>query len=282
MSIVKTCVEERLRLGLGVSTPSDRGQMGVLIFRDIPAGALVTADMHRPTEIPGATDGAGGEVSDGGAGAAASAGIQPYAFELGIRPGPFTVGGVTYDRSANRLLVQSNNGILTAVQQEPAWAAFGSPQTGSLAQKGKKAHALQMPGVAGTNPNLKALDRRWLRLRWTATVVNNEILGAGTGSKKLFTGTTAGKNIAPGSMTVTATVGGQAITLRDTGTGRIVGYEATGGASADGTIDYVNGTFEIKFSTAPDNSTNVTASAYEKDCKYKPLDVRLEWDALLE
>jgi hypothetical protein len=78
---------------------------------------------------------------------------------------------------------------------------------------------------------------------------------------------------------LSATIGGVAITVRDTGDGRLVGQQAvTPFARADGAIDYVAGTGTIVFSTAPDGATNVTGS-FEHSTLYLPLDLEMSWDS---
>lgn len=268
MAIFPQETNERLRLGIGVSGLDSRGQSGVLVFKEIPVGALVRADVDRPVELNEAPD----------------AVLQGYTFEIAPAPGPFTAG-VTFDRSANRVLYASGNGRLQVVQLVPIWAAFGAPEVGSLDQRGKKYHNLQMPGFTGATPNLAEKNKRWLRLRWTGTAAAAlpEVLATGDGTKKTFSGVFVHQNIVPGTMVITAVIGGKTVTLRDNGDGRVVGQDTTtaNGDSGDGYVDYVAGTYSIVFSAAPDGASPVQATAYERDCTYKPLDVHLTWDALM-
>jgi hypothetical protein len=118
-------------------------------------------------------------------------------------------------------------------------------------------------------------------VRWLGTAVAAVVLGAGTGAQTTFSLNFAatGLAIAPGSVVLTATIGGVAITVRDTGDGRLVGQQAVAPlARADGEIDYVAGTGSIRFSTAPDGATNVVAD-FEHSTSYLPLDIDLSWDS---
>ena len=160
----------QLRMGI---ESGERQQDGVLVFDDIPIGALVHCRVDRPTELVTAsllpTD------------------LQPYRFELAPPPANFTAGGVAFTREAfgavppyvpsgappssrNRVLIATGTGgPLTAEQHEPLWAAFAPVQDGSLRQKGKLVHALIMPGQTGATPELPQVERNLLRFRWSAS-----------------------------------------------------------------------------------------------------------------
>ena len=145
MALLRQETDGRLRFGPGVSAPGSRTGAGVVLFNDVPVGALVLADVDRPTEIPGSTDGSSaGEQSDGIS--------QPYIFETASLPGPLTIGGVVATRLNHSVLVQSGNGVMTRVQVEPTWVALSPTQTGSLMQKGRKTHSVQMAGASGATP----------------------------------------------------------------------------------------------------------------------------------
>jgi hypothetical protein len=275
--------EKHIRLRYGISQVGGVQGAGVVVFDDpdyaaIPVGATVHAFVDRPTEVTGAVD-ERGEVSDGGA---AAGQVQPYIFEHAPYPPTFTAGFVTH-RGLNRLLVASGTGKLTPFQAVPAWAAFAPTATGSLVQKGRKEHSIIMPGAPSSTPNLPQADRHLLRMRWTGTPAVGEVLGVGTGpgSDQTVAGTLANRKVAPGSVVITATYGANTLTIRDNGAGRLVGViPATPNVnSASGTIDYVEGTFSLKFFPGPDVATNILAS-YEHTCRYNPLDAVVEWDSL--
>lgn len=281
-----------LRLEPGVPTPGGRASGGVLIWDDVPAGVLVSAWVSRPAEL--------NEASDGGAGAAAP-NPAPYRFDLAAAPGPFSYAGVIATRSRQRFLTTDAAafGPLQALQLVPAFAAFGAPQSGSIFQSGRMSHSFQMPGFTGATPNLAPNDRRILRMRWTGTVVAGESQNARLtapesgaaatpdGTRKKFAGRLFNRRIVPGSVAITATVGGGTLTLRDNGDGRLVGAIIGAspafavGARGDGVIDYIEGTFELAFGTAPDGASTI-AAGYEHGCAYLPLDVRVSWESLLQ
>jgi hypothetical protein len=309
MGLVSTERNARLRLDVGASGIAARLPAGVLIFDDIPIGSLVFARMTRPVEL--------NEASDGGQGAAVPR-LAKYAFELAPLPGPFAFGGVLpttggalrapIGRTQARLIALDGVGGATQVQPMPVWAAFGVPQIGSLAQYGRTNHSLQMPGFTGATPNLKPADRNLLRLRWTATVVAGEaVAGANLyapdstttppapvtadGTRRSFGGQLLGRSIAPGSFSLVVSAVGTAgaMTLRDDGKGRISGFilDAQNNiiAQGDGLIDYLAGSFVVRFGTPSGGFPTAAAAAtftagYEKDCTYIPLDAHLEWDAL--
>jgi len=87
-----------------------------------------------------------------------------------------------------------------------------------------------------------------------ATAVSAEVIGAGNGTLKFFSGQFANDDVAPGTVTITATVSAGSVTMADTN-----GDGLLDGAAGSGRIDYATGFFTIAFPTAPDNSTNVTA-----------------------
>jgi hypothetical protein len=285
MAIIRDERDARLRFGIGVgntdivpgaASPSagtfgnfGRDGAGVLLFPDIPTNARVSAWVDRPTEIPGAIQGTEGEQSDGGL-------LQPYAFEHAPNPPQVNFGAVPY-MGSNRIFLPDGKGAFPAFQAVPAFAAFGVPVVGSLRQKGKAEHAIQMPG-----PNTSPSAREILRMRWTGTARAAQPWFTGDGVTKSFTFAFAFRNLAPGSFLATVTIAGNVVTIRDDGGGRLVGYSTSGGAvvdSGDGYLDYVSGKGTIKFTTAP--PAGAVTAAFESDCLYKPLDVHLEWDALM-
>ena len=302
MSAIRERRQDRLRFGIGVSGPDARTQSGVLVFTDIPPGTSVHAQVDRPTELLGDGFSTPGELSDGGAGATPPA-TQPYRFEKAQFPAQFiTTGGVTFPRpnSLNRVYTTDGKGVFMPTQEVPAFVVFAPVQDGALVQRGRKEHFIPMPG--GTAGNILTKDRSILRLRWTGTVVAGEVQvspplapNVPNGTTRKFTGQlgnlTPAINIVPGSVAIVASaVGGNAVTIRDDGAGRLAGIHRAGtgqiDAAADGTIDYLTGKYELNFGAAgllpaPDVASTFTAG-YEKNCGYKPLDVNLSWDALLQ
>jgi len=114
-----------------------------------------------------------------------------------------------------------------------------------------------------------------LRVRWLGTPVAGETIDAGGNTG--FTATLVNPtDIAPGSVVILASVGGNIITIRDDGAGRLYGQEPTADESATGTIDYRTGTVTLAFSAA---TAGAVDADYEHSCLYLPLDVSLRWDA---
>lgn len=286
MALVKDGKHIRLRYGISEVGGGGSGRgSGVVVFDGPtyaapPIGALVHAIVDRPTDVTGAVD-TRGDVSDGGA---AASQVQPYAFEHAAVPASFTAGTIAW-RTTNRVLVANGLGKLTPFQAVPAWAAFAAPATGSLVQKGRKEHLIQMPGTTGSTPGLAAADRHLIRLRWTGTPVAGENIGTGVGPlvDQTITKTLANRRVAPGSVVISATYGANTLTVRDDGAGRLVGViPATPNVnSAAGFIDYVEGTLTLTFFPGPDLASAILCS-YEAACRYNPLDAEVEWDSLLQ
>ncbi len=88
------------------------------------------------------------------------------------------------------------------------------------------------------------------------TNVASENIGSGDGTTKTFSNTLSNLNVAPGTVTVTATIGGSGVTLYDDGEGNL--KDSSG--SHTGTVNYVTGAISVSFGTAPDNGTNIVAS----------------------
>ena len=120
------------------------------------------------------------------------------------------------------------------------------------------------------------------RLRWTGSPEVGETIDAGGNTGFTFQLEDTGgapdpaRDIAPGSVVILASVGGNVITIRDDGAGRLYGQESTANASATGTVDYRAGIVTLAFSAA--TAGNVIAD-YEHTCLYLPLDVSMSWDA---
>lgn len=289
MAIVVQQEHARLRLSPGVTGLDSRVSAGVLMWLDVPLNSPVTAYVDRPSELL--------ESDKGGLGGqgAVTPSLAPYKFERGPVPAAF-VAGDTLWRTRNRILVSNGAGALIPYQMVPTWVAFAAPQTGSLAEKGRKTHQFSMPGGA-----TKPADRNILRMRWTGTVAAGEVedarlvdpvTGAAApvdGVRKKYKGTLLHASVVPGSVILHATVGGGALVVQDTGDGRLVGLllDSAGNvlAQADGIIDYLSGVFTINFGTPtsgpPDAATSITVD-YEYGCQYLPLDAIVEWDSLLQ
>ncbi|MBF0472759.1 MAG: hypothetical protein HQK93_03375 [Nitrospirae bacterium] len=90
------------------------------------------------------------------------------------------------------------------------------------------------------------------------TVQNNgytgEVVGAGNGTNKTFNAHTCSHPpILPNSVTIHYTIGSTPYTATDNGSGVLSGQYLT-----SGTINNTTGAINLTFSTAPDNSTNIT------------------------
>jgi hypothetical protein len=81
-----------------------------------------------------------------------------------------------------------------------------------------------------------------------------EVLAAGDGAVKVFTGLLAQGGVVPGTVAVSATIGGAALAMSDDGRGRLSG-EGVG----KGSLDYGSGCYRLEFDAAPDNATDITA-----------------------
>lgn len=260
----------QLRLGIESGEPQ---QDGVLVFDDIPVGAVVQAWVNRPVELNEASL----TPSD----------TQPYTFELSPPPVAFTVGGVNFNRSAfggvpphspaganpssrQRVLLAAGEGLIIPTQIEPVWAAFGVPVTGSLRQRGRDEHRMVMPGHPTLTPNLAPEDRNFLRMRWAGTPVAAATLAAVVAATEASGLWAAGHDkLVPGSIVLTLPTSGGI--MRDNGKGRLVGPDG------DGYVNYLTGEWSLKFNTA--ETGNVLAD-YEWECLYRPLDVTLTFDPL--
>ena len=84
------------------------------------------------------------------------------------------------------------------------------------------------------------------------------------------------KNLVPGSIVITLP---GPFTVRDNGSGRLVALGA-GGARFDGTVNYLTGAWELNIANTVIGAGDVVAT-FEHSCPYAPLDVEVEWDALL-
>jgi hypothetical protein len=243
---------------LQLSPSGGEGQVaGVLVWDDLPVGALVTAHVERGSSL----------VEEG------DDTTQPYAFELAPLADAFTAGGVSHRTRGPVLVASGESGPLTRTGREPAWAAFGVAQTGSLIQRGKKAHAFSMPGGVGGAPvDILDANKRLLRMRWTGTAVAGAVLAAGLAGDEEASGTWASehRNLVPGSIILTCPTGGT--TLRDDGKGNLHG---DGGY---GRVNYLTGEWSVRFAAA---QTGDLEADYEHSCLYKPLAVTLVFDPIV-
>jgi hypothetical protein len=272
----------RLRFGVGSVGLSDgRGEpreSGVLVYKEIPVGAVVFARVNRPTELP-----------ESDAGAAGSAGATAaYAFEHAPIPATFKCGsgGAIVSNGLNRVLVADGKGTLTKYGQVPVFAAFAAPITGAIVQKGKANHAITMATLSGAKA-LEDAKAEMLRIRWTGTAQGSTLLVTADGTAKSYSGklvNAAHKNIAPGSVVITGTFAGNAFTARDDGNGKIIGVQVVSGIATlaiDGSFDYLEGAFALKFDDGAGGGAPTAGAiniAYEHTTKFIPLDVDVEWD----
>jgi hypothetical protein len=284
MSIVQSGTKARLRFNHRGGADGARQLLGVVIEDRIPGDSPLYIDVDQPTALPQSDEG----QQDGTIFPA-----QPFVIEEADRPLVVSAGGVSFRKRIPTLSVlpgaPSVGSNFVEVGNQPAWAAVGSltpavPATG-LVPKGRYAGFVpawpldpngSVPG-SGHRPG-----GRLLRVRWAGVAEAAEIIDGGSNAGFTFvlqdTGATAdARDIAPGSVEITATIGGNALVIRDDGAGRLYGWEATGGTYATGTIDYRTATVTLSFSTATD-AVNVLAD-YEHTCLYLPLDVSLRWDA---
>ena len=285
MSVVTVTDQARLRLGFvgprgrtdpfGIDTQPPGRQTGVVVWGEaqaIPPGSLVFARVDRPTLVQPAYDPADHFIPA----------AQGYVFESAERPAALTVGGAVQRRGRQRILhvAPGNPGRFEVSQQEPAWAAVATtPAIVTLVPEGNGRHAITMPGQTGSTPDLPPADTHLLRWRWTGTVVApGATILALTGGETFVSGVwpSGHKRLVPGSIVMTLP---GPFTVRDTGDGRLVGVGG-GGARFDGTINYVTGDWEMSISGVAIGAGNITAG-YEHSCDYAPLDIQIEWDALL-
>lgn len=281
MAIITHKDRGRLRLGFeGRSVDADASsrQTGVLIWGEgkeiIPVGSLVNARVDRPTlakpafepfpTIPAA---------------------QGYLFEHAPLPGAFSVGGAAF-RGRQRVLhvAPGSAGVMLPTQREPAWAAFAPSATGVLVPEGNGRHpGIVMPGQAGATPDLPPADRHLLRMRWLGTPVVAGILLALAGGETTIGGdftigaTPTRLRLVPGSIVMTFPAPGLFV-VRDNGSGRLVGLSA-GGERFDGTVNYRTGAWTLNLSVAA--TVGNLLVDFEHSCDYAPLDVEVEWDALM-
>jgi len=287
MSVIMHKDRGRLRMGFegsrgrtdpfGVDSQPPGRQAGVVIWgesQQIPAGALVFSRLDRPTTVqPGWVPADHTEVPA----------LQGYVFESAPRPPALVVGGATQRRGRQRILHVSPTaqGVFQVNQQEPAWAAPAAiaPVAVALVPEGNGRHAITMPGQTGATPGLPVADIHLLRLRWLGTIVApGAVIVALAGGETAITGVwpTNHKRLVPGSLVLT--VPGP-VTVRDNGAGRLVGVGG-GGTLVDGQINYVTGDYRITFAGTAVGAGNITAG-YEHACAYAPIDVEVEWDALM-
>jgi hypothetical protein len=282
MAIITHKDRARLRLGFeGRSIDADASsrQTGVIIWGEgrevIPIGSLVNARVDRPTLKQPDFDPADHVIPA----------TQGYIFEHAARPGAFTVGSASFRGRSRTLSVEpATPGVFIARQREPVWAAFAPSATGLLVPEGNGRHpGIVMPGQAGATPNLALDDYHLLRLRWLGTPVAAATLLALAGGETTIgapTFQTAGVdrfNLVPGSIVMTFPAPGSFV-VRDNGAGRLVGLGPLG-ERFDGTINYLTGAWTLDLSPAA--TVGNLLVDFEHSCDYAPLDVEVEWDALM-
>jgi hypothetical protein len=281
MSIVLSGADHRLRYNHRGGADGARQLLGVVIEDRIPGDSPVWINVDRPTVFAQTDAGQQGDPVPGAA-------SQPYIIESASRPLVVSAGGVSFRNRITLSVLGTPSTVRNFVEVgiEPSWAVVvGSlaNMVGSLVPKGRaNHHRTDWP----VDPNGESAGHRpageLFRVRWTGVAEAAEVIDSGSNTGFTFvlqdTGTgNDATDIAPGSVVITATIGGNALVIRDTGGGRLYGWEATGGTYATGTIDYRTATITITFSTATD-AANVVAD-YEHTCLYLPLDVSVRWDA---
>lgn len=286
MSIVLGGAKHRLRYNHRGGADGARQLLGVVIEERVPGDSPVHIDVDQPTVLRQTDDGQrNGTIFP----------AQPFVIESAERPQVVSAGGVSFRKRVPTLSVlpgaPSVGSRFVEVGNQPAWAPVGTltpaiPATG-LIPKGRYAGFVPAWPV---DPNGSVPDSghkpggQLLRVRWTGAAEAGETIdgGGNAGFTAVLQDTGAGadaRDIAPGSVVIDATIGGNTLLIRDDGAGRLYGWEATGGTYATGTIDYRTATVTLVFSTATDAAA-VTAD-YEHTCLYLPLDVSLRWDAEL-
>jgi len=94
----------------------------------------------------------------------------------------------------------------------------------------------------------------------SGTAVTSETIAAADGSTTEFEYATAHTPIGLGSVTVSYTISSSSETATDASTNGVIS-----GTHCSGTVNYHTGKIELTFTTAPDNSTNITvAYSYDK------------------
>ena len=235
----------------------------------IPGGVGVHFHVDQPTALP---------QSDDAQRNGTTFPAQPFVIESAPRPQVTAVAGGTFNRRIRTLsVVPTSPGVFEEAQVMPAFAdVIPLPviPTAGLVPKGRYSGFVSPWSYDANGETIES--GHILRFRWLGTPVAAEIVDAGSNTG--FTVTLVNpENIAPGSVAITATIGGNAFVIRDTGDGRLVGQEPVSGDTANGTIDYLTGVVTLEFSTATD-AVNITAD-YEHACLYLPLDINIEWDA---
>jgi hypothetical protein len=91
---------------------------------------------------------------------------------------------------------------------------------------------------------------------YSSEYIDSEVVGQGTGAQQAFTPNLAYTPIKPGTVKIVATIGATDFEVTDDGNGKLVGAAL----SAPGTIIYATGVCSFTYTTAPDVSTNLTAS----------------------
>lgn len=121
-------------------------------------------------------------------------------------------------------------------------------QTGTLTYTGGNAVPYGSGGLLDT-----------LRTAMIGTTVDDEVIDSTpNGILTNFTGTLANTPCGLGRLVVTYTVGASAYTASDNGSG-VIADDASGHLTGTCTINYTTGAWELNFSTAPDNATDITA-----------------------
>ena len=285
MSIVQSGAQHRLRYNHGGGADGSRQLRGVIIEQRIPGDSWVKFTFDQPSELPQSDD-----IKLGGV---ATNSRVKFVVEACPRPTVNAVAGGVSIRNRQRVLNVGGslpNGQMVPVQVEGAWAAQTLapvvPSAG-LALKGRYAGMIESwprdpasgPAFTGVQGSGQVPVGQLLRVRWLGTAQTSTTIFTPSGSVKVFAGSLHATRLdyAPGSIVLTATVGAAPMTIRDTGSGRLVGQQATTNVIADGTINYRTGEYTLTFSANPDAAA--VTGVYEYSTLYLPLDIDLSWDA---
>lgn len=287
MTVIDTGALHRLRYNHRGGADGSRQLSGVIIETRIPGDSWVRFNLDQPSELPQSD----AILRTPLLGVPTNSPVK-FVIESAPRPSVVTPAGVTVKGRVRTLSAGGaiGNGVLAVAQVEPAWtpqALSPAAPAGGIVLKGRHTGMIAAwPRDPATGPAFTTVPGsgivpvgQLLRVRWLGTAVAGATIFTPTGTVTTFSGKlhATRRNYAPGSIVITATIGGGPMTIRDTGNGRLVGQKATTNERADGTIDYRTGDFTLTFSADPDNVA-VTAD-YEHDTLYLPLDIDLQWDS---
>lgn len=291
MSIVQSGAQHRLRFNHRGGADGARQLLGVIIEQRIPGDSWVKFTFDQPSELPQSD----AIIRSPLLGPASNSPVK-FVVEAAPRPTVTSVAGSVPFRNRQRVLSVGGaipNGVMMVSQVEPAWAAQALTPVipaGGLVLKGRHTGMIATwprdpasgPAFTGVPGSGHVPVGQLLRVRWLGTALAGVTLATATGGESAYSGQFAGGttrlNLAPGSIVINALVGGVAIVVRDTGDGRLVGQQAVAPfARADGEVDYVAGTFSLRFSANP--TAGAITTDFEHATSYLPVDIDLSWDS---